>query len=370
MKHFPSVSILSAAVLLASCSYFSQDSPSDRNLIVLPIRFHQGSYSSLTRASSSFEIPDTNDFILTVGSTERGTLYHGTYGAAPEKFAVSAGTYTVKVESREVSLPKFDSPVFGDEKCVVVQGGSDISVVLECSQTNAGIRLNIDRGFLNAFPLSALYVKSGEKKLLYSYSEKRIAYFPPGDISIMMTTTGEPDKILFTRYVGKGEILTVDVYPGKSTAQGSGDPQTKISLDTSRVWTRDAVDISDATGGGTPGGDISSAIDVARARESAGEKKVWVYGYIVGGDLSSGANGLKTSGPFSAASNLAIAGKSSVTAKSSCISVQLTEGAAREALNLVSNPGNLGRKVFLKGDIVASYFGITGIKNVCDWEIK
>ncbi|MDD6623554.1 MAG: DUF6359 domain-containing protein [Bacteroides sp.] len=42
----------------------------------------------------------------------------------------------------------------------------------------------------------------------------------------------------------------------------------------------------------------------------------------------------------------------------------------RDALNLVSSPENLGRQVFLKGDLVESYYGICGLKNVREFEFK
>ena len=42
----------------------------------------------------------------------------------------------------------------------------------------------------------------------------------------------------------------------------------------------------------------------------------------------------------------------------------------REALNLASNPSNLGKKLYLKGDIVSAYYGIPGIKNISDYILK
>jgi hypothetical protein len=42
----------------------------------------------------------------------------------------------------------------------------------------------------------------------------------------------------------------------------------------------------------------------------------------------------------------------------------------REGLNLVDNPLNLGRKVLLKGNIVEAYYGMPGIKNLTDFELR
>jgi hypothetical protein len=53
-----------------------------------------------------------------------------------------------------------------------------------------------------------------------------------------------------------------------------------------------------------------------------------------------------------------------------CLSVQLPSGELRDDLNLVDNPGLLGRKVCLKGDIVEAYYGIPGIKNISEYELQ
>lgn len=100
--------------------------------------------------------------------------------------------------------------------------------------------------------------------------------------------------------------------------------------------------------------------DVAAAREMTGTKKVWVCGYIIG-NVS----------PFRAvtsATNLAIADTPEQTAKDSCLSVELKIGDLRDALNLPSHQGYLGRRVYLKGDIT-TYYSISGVKNISAWSL-
>jgi hypothetical protein len=41
----------------------------------------------------------------------------------------------------------------------------------------------------------------------------------------------------------------------------------------------------------------------------------------------------------------------------------------RDALNLVSNPDMLGRRVHIKGDIVEAYYGLPGMKNTMDYQL-
>ena len=51
------------------------------------------------------------------------------------------------------------------------------------------------------------------------------------------------------------------------------------------------------------------------------------------------------------------------------MSVQLSSGAIRDALNLVDNPGLLGTQVWIKGDIVAAYYGIPGIQSISEYSL-
>jgi hypothetical protein len=107
---------------------------------------------------------------------------------------------------------------------------------------------------------------------------------------------------------------------------------------------------------------------VSQAKMSVGSKGVWVSGYIVAGDLTSASASFD--GPFNSASNLAIGPKKVVADRNSCISVQLLAGEVRDALNLVFHPEYLGRRLILKGDIVSSYYGLVGIKNVTDYVLE
>jgi hypothetical protein len=107
---------------------------------------------------------------------------------------------------------------------------------------------------------------------------------------------------------------------------------------------------------------------VAQARNSAGSESVWVSGYIVGGDLTSTSASFES--PFTSRTNLVIGPKSTSSDRSSCLSVQLPAGNIREALNIVDNPLNHGRKVLLKGNIVEAYYGMPGIKNITDFELR
>ena len=107
---------------------------------------------------------------------------------------------------------------------------------------------------------------------------------------------------------------------------------------------------------------------VAQARTSAGAEDVWISGYIVGGDLSSSSASFES--PFKSRTNIVIGPKSTTSNRFSCLSVQLPSGHLRETLNLVDNPGNHGRKILLKGNVVEAYYGMPGVKNITDFELR
>lgn len=309
-----------------------------------------------TRPSSkAADLPDSSAFLLRVLDEDGKTIYDGLFGDCPDPLQVDPGTYRVSVRSCTFSKPAFDMPLYGDDQDAVVSSGATVDVALTCRQLNAGIRLKIGPDFLTACPKGLFFVQSEEGRLQYAYREQRIAYFQPGNVSVMLDNEGQQD-ILYTRELEAREILTVAVsVPGSAASSSS---RISVQVDTSRNWTGDAFVIGEGGGNRATGADKDHAMDVATARGKTGATGVWVYGYIVG-----------CASPFlgsSSETNLAIAGKTTATSKASCMSVELKKGALRDALNMVKNPGNKGRKVFLKGDL-ATYYGMPGVKNVTEY---
>ena len=342
-------------LLPAACDDFAGEAPSAQSG---QLRWALDHTILATKATE--EVPDTNDFILTVRDAGGATLYKGPYGDSPEVLDVPEGYYTVGIVSDAFSKPAFSKPQYGDEQVVRVPAGQSVTVKLKCTLQNAGIRLRTGQDFLEAYPDGILYVKQADAKLKYLYRETRIAYVKPGDVSVLLYRDSSSDfETLFTRSIEAREILTVSI----SAPKGSGNGKSSITVqtDTSRSWVSENFTIGQ--GGGQGGGTFS----VGEAASHIGEKGVWVAGYIVGGDLSSSKNGIKFEGPFESYTNIAIAPRSSVTEKASCVSVQLTKGPMRDALNLVDHPAFIGKKVYLRGDIEAAYYGIPGIKNLTEY---
>ena len=314
----------------------------------------------LTKAPA--EIPDTNDFILTIRDAGGNTLYEGSYGDSQEYLPVGAGSYSIQVVSIAFTSPAFSRPQYGDEQVVVVPAGERVTARLRCTLRNAGIRLRTAPDFLTSFPDGVLYVKQGGVKLMYAYTETRIAYVFPGDVSIVLYNEGK-DEVLLTRSLEAREILTLSI-----SAPAPGGSTLQVSVDTAKVWTEGRFVIG---GKNPPEGPATpdDAYSVGEAARHVGENKVWVYGYIVGGDLSSNGNQVKTS-DLTKNTHLAVAERSSITAKASCVAVELPKGPVRDALNLVDHPDLIGTRVYLQGNLVESYFGTIGLKSTCDFVRK
>lgn len=345
-------------LLVAACDVIGPDDLGKGELRV--------SFAKDAVARSVSEVPDTGDFILSITDSKGGTVYSGKYASCPEVMEVPSGNYTVKVLSHEFRKPAFSSPQFGDEQSVKVPAGGVADVRLMCGQMNCGVKLNVSPDFLTAYPGGVLFLKSPEGKLMYGYSEKRYAYFLPGNVSLVLSDGGT-DEVLITRSLQAREMLVLKVNVAQTPDEPDPDMQgakVSVAIDTTRNWVTDTYEI----GGGVQGSSPAEAMTVAQARASAGVEDVWISGYIVGGDLTSSSASFEA--PFESRTNIVIGPKSTTSNRSSSLSVQLVAGDAREALNLVDNPSNLGRRILLKGNVVEAYYGMPGIKNITDFELR
>lgn len=316
--------------------------------------------SEFTR--SVVNLPDTCDFILTITKSDGNVVYDGLFGDCPESLSVSPGSYNIKAVSGQFLKPAFDAPQFGDEQCVVVKSSSKVSVHLTCRQLNAGIDLDISPDFLTQCPDASLFLKSLAGKLMYSYSEKRTAYFLPGQVSLVMSS-GVVDETLLTRDMKAGEMLVLKVSVAKEEAESDA---ITMSIDTTRVWGYyEYVIGGSSSDDGVVEGCGTEILTVAQAMAAKNVEDVWVSGYIVGGDLTSASASFDL--PFKSKTNLLIGPRSTTVDRSACVSVQLPTGDVRDALNLVDNPDVLRKRVRLRGDVVESYFGLVGVKNVSEF---
>lgn len=318
------------------------------------MRSASGASSSRADAGA---LPDPSDFLVTLWDSRGFEVYRGRYGDSPEVITVPPGTYTVQAVSCAFTEPLFDCPQWGDSQVVVVGGGAEVSVRLRCSQLNSGIRLLVEDSFRDVFPYGTLYLEGEDGVLIYGYSETRTAFFSPGRVSVVISDAGV-DQTLFSRSLNARQILEMSLSASVSASSGG----VSIELDTLRNRVSDHYMY-----GGSGAGDIENAYSVSEARDHAGEKDVWVCGYIVG--VASGTNKFSFTEPFSRNTNILVGMRRGSEDPEYLMAVELKSGGTRDKLNLADHPSNRGRQIYVKGDIAASYFGLTGLKNVSEYRL-
>ena len=312
---------------------------------------------------------DTDNYILSLSSSEGKNVYHGLWGECPREFELSPGSYSISLLSDVFKEPCYDCPQFGDNRSVTLSEGQVSEVVLVVGQLNSGLRLLADERFVARYREGALFLRSVSGTLAYGYGETRTAYFLPGRVSVLLNINGSTSTVYSTD-LGAGEIRTLRLgvsENNKPMAAPISGVNISVRLDTTRVWTSEDVDWNGSSNEGGGGEGWPSAVSISTARGMAGSKDIWVSGYIVGGDLTSKTCSFE--GPFSSRTNLVLADVATCRDRERCMSVNLASGDIRNALNLMDNPALLGRKIWLRGDIVEAYYRLPGLQNLSDYRL-
>jgi len=353
------ISLLCA--LLAECA----KEPYGKDKGLVQMSFSNGyNYSEkmLSKVSEGI-LPDTNDFLLTIVSAEDGEiLFNDTYGNKPEKMTLPEGSYEFSVISDTFEEPSFANPQYGDTQQVLVKSQEMVNVDFNCTQINAGLRFEFTEDFKKAYPMAIIVIESETYEFEYGLNERRIAYFKPSKVVIYLKEKNEKHFVTY-RSLKAAEVLTLKF--NASIADFDKDRGVSITLDTSRNWISDDIIIGGESQ--NDGKSKETAYNVSEAMCNSGVEDVWVKGYIVGGDLSTSK--ISFDKPFSSATHLAISDNYPESMRMNCMSVELKSGKVRNALNLVDHNNNIGKLVYLKGDIVSSYFSLPGIKSVSEYEI-
>lgn len=107
---------------------------------------------------------------------------------------------------------------------------------------------------------------------------------------------------------------------------------------------------------------------VTQFLEEAPASQVWVEGYIVG-ECKQKIGNARFAPPFSYGTSILLADDFDKTKNGEYIPVCLKSGSnARKKLNLKDNPGMYHKKVKIYA-LREKYFGVTGIKDIDDFEI-
>lgn len=120
-------------------------------------------------------------------------------------------------------------------------------------------------------------------------------------------------------------------------------------------------------GDGTEAKPYSVAQVIAKG-SSANEPGVWVAGYIVGSCVDKSYSSATFTADGASNTNLLMADAPDCTDASKCIPVAIAI-PLRDGLSLQKNPGNLGKKLDIKGDII-KYFGVPGLKETIEYKLN
>lgn len=356
--------VAASAAILFSLNSCLVPVPAVREPAVLHISVSEDPF---TRGSDLPE--DISCYILSLSDAGGKVIFRDKWEECPDEFELTPGNYTVSLMSDMSTEPAYGHPIFGDSRAITLTEGQVADVTLVATQLNCGLRLLLSEAFVAAYREGALFLRCPTGTLAFGFSEKRTAFFLPGQVSILLNINGKT-SVVHNLELSRGEILTLRL--------GVSEQMPKVSLvsgvdmyariDTTRTWREDFLSWDGSSAGdGGGGGSVPDAVSVGVARGMAGKKDVWVCGYVVGGDLTSAKCSFE--GPFSSRANLVIADKADCRDREICMSVQLSSGDIRNALNLVDNPSVLGRKVMLRGDVVEAYYRIPGLQNLTDYRL-
>jgi hypothetical protein len=109
-------------------------------------------------------------------------------------------------------------------------------------------------------------------------------------------------------------------------------------------------------------GSKSSPYSIAEAQTNQGKKDVWVYGYIVGSFTGTSVKSFTSDVSTAKHSVIAISDTRYNVNIDDILPVELPAGKVRDALNILDNPSNIGRKIKVKGNL-EKYYSAPGLKS-------
>lgn len=255
MKSLTAVSAVLPLLLLASgCS---KDRNEPRGNGTLNIRLEMDDRIDLvaTQACNTKATPDLGAFTLEV--TQDETVVHKipTLGAnTSPSLTLEAGDYTVSAYSQPFAAPAFDTPVYGASQLLTIMAGATKDVALECTQTNAGVKINYSDDFKAQHTSYSTRIAHSTGTLDFSGSDAgRTGYFPTGYVDLIVTADGKE----YTQAIQlKARRLYTITVKDANVPVTSGHANISISVSTD--VTNENVEITFPANGGNTGGDSGS----------------------------------------------------------------------------------------------------------------
>lgn len=253
-----------------------------------------------------------------VGPGTGGEEGDSTTVAGPEATAVTVAEFLAAPESKDVYY-----------ELTGTIGGS-------INETYGNFDLTDETGTVYVYGLTAKYIAGGTNDKSYASLGLKAG-----------------DNITIRGYRGsyKDKVEVMGAFFVKKNSSGSGETATNTK---------------------------ETALTVTEARNNQNSSIMWVKGYIVGGvNTDQSANSIKdASGVIFGTENvrataIVIAETKEEKDYTKCLVIGFGDdsNAAKAVLNLVDNPTNLGKEVFLKGKVMNA-FGVPGMKTITEFDLE
>lgn len=337
-------------------------------------------YTSTTSASSTWEV---NNVVISGNAASDGNTGEG------DKEETPTGDIYIK-ESFETSFGEFTTtetvanyPWVIDYSCAKVTAYDSASKENNAAESwlvSPAIDFSKETEAYITFDYVVRYTESGKVK---DYSQLLISNDYTDDVATATWTAIDYNaqentadwtfyntgKIAIpAEFMGKENVRIAFKYTSSATKAGTWEVKNVVvakgAADTPETpETPDTPDTPDE-------GNVLTVEQLIAAYNSGTTGVATVTGYIVGTSAKGTTIKLNLGTENAAESNLVIADNPNETDSNKCIVIELKDGSdIRKALNLVSNPEVLGKKVNITGQI-QKYFGKGGIKNATAYTIE
>ena len=337
-------------------------------------------YTSTTSASSTWEV---NNVVISGNAASDGNTGEG------DKEETPTGDIYIK-ESFETSFGEFTTtetvanyPWVIDYSCAKVTAYDSASKENNAAESwlvSPAIDFSKETEAYITFDYVVRYTESGKVK---DYSQLLISNDYTDDVATATWTAIDYNaqentadwtfyntgKIAIpAEFMGKENVRIAFKYTSSATKAGTWEVKNVVvakgAADTPETpETPDTPDTPDE-------GNVLTVEQLIAAYNSGTTGAATITGYIVGTSEAGKSKFTPILGLDKASNtNIIIADNPNETDTSKCIPVQLPSGVVRTGVNLVDNPGNLGKKITLTGEI-QKYFGMAGFKNATAYTIE
>lgn len=252
MKRLTAVPTVLLLLLLASGCSKDRDEPRGNGTLNIRLEMDDRIDLVATQACNTKAGPDLGTFTLEV--TQGETVVHKipTLGAnTSPSLTLEAGDYTVSAYSQPFAAPAFDTPVYGASQLLTITAGATKDVALECTQTNAGVKINYSDDFKAQHTSYSTRIVHSTGTLDFSGSDAgRTGYFPTGYVDLIVTADGKE----YTQAIQlKARRLYTITVKDANVPVTSGHANISISVSTD--VTNENVEITFPANGGNTGGE-------------------------------------------------------------------------------------------------------------------